>query len=101
VQEAQMSWRMRAAIGATYYARLNVYNKTTGKTAVYDFNEKGDFSAGGSIYAEGAVSAKGSIVVSNSPYPKMDMQPNYLEDNTAVSNYIVGGSMFFEGALNK
>ena len=101
VTEAQMSWRMRAAIGGNYYARLNVYNRTSGYTAVYDFNEKGDFSAGGSIYAKGGLGAEGVLTISNSAYPKMEVRPNYLEDNTEVSSYIVAGSMFFEGSLAK
>ena len=101
IKEAQMSWRIRATIGGNYYARLSIYNGTSGSTAVYDFNDKGDFSAGGLIYAKGGLGADGRLTISNSAYPKMEMQPNYLEDNTTVSSYIIGGAIFFEGALNK
>lgn len=97
--EAQMSWRMRAEIGATYYARLNVSNTTTGKTAVYDFNEYGDFTLPGQLTAKGNATIAGSVTVIDGQYPQLSMRPNYIGGGT-VPNTVVGGAMFFEGALD-
>lgn len=98
VQEAQMSWRIRAAIGATYYARLNVYNRTSGLTAVYDFNEKGDFSAPGTITAKSNGIFGGSLSIIDGQYPQLSMKPNYIGGGT-VPDTVVGGMMFFEAAM--
>lgn len=98
VQEAQMSWRIRAAIGATYYARLNVYNRTSGLTAVYDFNERGDFTAPGMITSKGNAVFAGSVSIIDGQYPQLSMKPNYIGGGT-VPDTVVGGMMFFEAAL--
>ena len=98
VNEARASLRMRAAIGATYYARLNVSNATTGQTAVYDFNEKGDFTAPGSIYARSSATIGGSVTINDGQYPQLSMRPNYIGGGS-VPDTVVGGTMFFEAAL--
>lgn len=98
VQEAQMSWRIRAAIGASYYARLNVYNRTSGLTAAYDFNEIGDFSAPGRITSKGHASFGGIVSVTDGQYPRFSLMPNYIGGGTVPSN-IVGGAMFLEGSI--
>lgn len=98
VQEAQMSWRIRATIGATYYARLNVYNRTSGLTAVYDFNERGDFTAPGMITSKGNAVFAGSVSIIDGQYPQLSMKPNYIGGGT-VPDTVVGGMMFFEAAI--
>lgn len=96
--EAQMSFRMRAAIGGNYYARLAVYNATNNRTAVYDFNEMGDFSIGGTFFARGGLVANNALTLTDGQYPKIEMQPLYIGGGT-VPGTVVGGSMFFESAL--
>lgn len=96
--EAQAGLRIRAAIDATYYARLHVSNATSGNTAVYDFNEKGDFSAPGMIIAKGNASVAGSLTIADGQYPQVSMRPNYIGGG-AVPDTVVGGMMFFEAAL--
>lgn len=96
--EAQAGLRIRAAIDATYYARLHVSNTTSGNTAVYDFNEKGDFTAPGMITAKGNASVAGSLTITDGQYPQVSMRPNYIGGGT-VPDTVVGGMMFFEAAL--
>lgn len=98
VTEAQMSFRMRAAIGGNYYARLAVYNATNDRIAVYDFNEVGDFSIGGTFFARGGLVANNALTLTDGQYPKIEMQPLYIGGGTVPST-VVGGSMFFESAL--
>lgn len=98
VTEAQMSFRMRAAIGGNYYARLAVYNATNNRTAVYDFNEVGDFSIGGTFFARGGLVANNALTLTDGQYPKIEMQPLYIGGGTVPST-VVGGAMFFESAL--
>lgn len=98
VTEAQMSFRMRAAIGGNYYARLAVYNATNNRTAVYDFNEVGDFSIGGTFFARGGLVANNALTLTDGQYPKIEMQPLYIGGGTVPST-VVGGSIFFESAL--
>lgn len=98
VNEARASLRMRAAIGATYYARLNVSNATSGQTAVYDFNEKGDLSIPGMISAKANATIGGSVTIDSGQYPQLSMRPLYI-GGTSVPDTVVGGMMFFEAAL--
>lgn len=83
-EEGVSSWRIRAAIGAEYYARLAVYNRTANRTAVYDFNDLGTFSAP-SILSLGAMFSRGHFTLQNQGYPGISFKSNnYATPNTQV-----------------
>lgn len=95
-QEAQMSWRVRALIGGTYYARLNVSNATKGTTTVFDFDDTGAMAAPGPISAGAAGSNfKSTIEVNNVSYPGLLFKPTYTNGNV-IPDTVVGGNTFFE-----
>lgn len=95
-QEAQMSWRVRALIGGTYYARLNVSNATKGTTTVFDFDDTGAMAAPGPISAGAAGSNfKSTIEVNNVSYPGFLFKPTYTNGNV-IPDTVVGGNTFFE-----
>lgn len=84
IQEANMAWRIRAAIGAEYYARLSVYNRTTDRTAVYDFNDLGTFSAP-SILSKGMLYSHGNMTILRQGYPGIYLESDrYNNPNTQV-----------------
>ncbi len=84
IQEANMAWRIRAAIGAEYYARLSVYNRTTDRTAVYDFNDLGTFSAK-NLRSLGPIDSDGVITIQNQGYPGVTFKSNrYATPDTQV-----------------
>lgn len=68
--EGELSWRIRAAIGAEYYARLNVYNATANRTAVYDFNDLGTFSAK-NLRSLSKIDSYGSITLQKQGFPSV------------------------------
>ncbi len=95
-QEAQMSWRVRALIGGTYYARLNVSNATKGTTTVFDFDDTGAMAAPGPISAGAAGSNfKSTIEVNNVSYPGLLFKPTYT-NGSVIPDTVVGGNTFFE-----
>ena len=73
IEEANLSLRIRAQIGAEYYARLGVYNRTTNRIAVYDFNDFGTFSAT-SIRSKGMLYAQGNIYLESNRYNNPNTQ---------------------------
>ncbi|AJA41628.1 L-shaped tail fiber assembly [Escherichia phage DT57C] len=91
VREAQMSWRIRAQIGAEHYARLNVYNATANRTAVYDFNDLGTFSAE-NLHSKGAIYSDGNLTIQNQGWPGINFKSNRY--NTPATQ--IGGSTIIE-----
>ncbi len=107
IEEANLSWRIRAAIGAEYYARLGVYNRTTGRIAVYDFDELGTFSAeslrsGGEIRSEGGIRSDGAITLQNQGYPSVILASNrYSTPNTQVGARTIIEATGVDGEVSK
>ena len=89
--EGELSWRIRAAIGNEYYARLNVYNATASRTAVYDFNDLGTFSAK-SLRSGGEILSDGNLTLHNQGYPGINFKSNRY--NTPATQ--VGASTIIE-----
>lgn len=82
--EGELSWRIRAAIGAEYYARLNVYNAAANRTAVYDFNDRGTFSAE-NLRSLGPIDSYGDITIQKRGFPSVSFNSNrYASPNTQV-----------------
>lgn len=84
VVEAQTSLRSRATIGGNYYTRLSVYNATTEKSAVYDFDETGTLYAP-RLVSRSSVDASGTFSSINTGYPGIHLRSNrYDNPNTNV-----------------
>lgn len=84
IAEADMALRIRAAIGGEYQARLGVYNRTAGRTANYDFNDRGTFSAQ-SLRSLGQIDSDGGITIQNQGWPGITFKSNrYASPDTQV-----------------
>nr|DAW21249.1 MAG TPA: minor structural protein [Caudoviricetes sp.] len=82
--EGELFWRIRAAIGAEYYARLNVYNATANRTAVYDFDDLGTFSAK-NLRSLGRIDSYGGITLQKQGFPSVYFNSSrYASPNTQV-----------------
>lgn len=87
VVEAQTSLRSRAAIGGDYYAQLNVYNRTTNRTAEYKFDETGTLYAPRMV-SGGGIDSKGGISLFDVPYPAVAFRSNrYNTPNTQLGAF--------------
>ena len=75
VVEAQTSLRSRATIGGNYYTRLSVYNATTERSAVYDFDETGTLYAP-RLVSRSSVDASGTLSSINTGYPGIHLRSN-------------------------
>lgn len=84
IAEADMALRIRAVIGGEYQARLGVYNRTAGRTANYDFNDRGTFSAQ-SLRSLGQIDSDGGITIQNQGWPGITFKSNrYASPDTQV-----------------
>lgn len=100
IQEANMAWRIRAEIGAEYFARLSVYNRTTGRTAFFDFNDRGTFFAK-SLHTLGQIDSDGVITIQNQGYPGITFKPNgYATPDTQVGARTVMEVSGEDGAIS-
>lgn len=87
VVEAQTSLRSRASIGGDYYAQLNVYNRTTNRTAEYKFDETGTLYAP-RMASGGGIDSKGGISLFDVPYPAVAFRSNrYNTPNTQLGAF--------------